>query len=84
MIDKEFSDDESWVDFYDQLFEDFTQESYNRYNTEWYGKIWADFLDLRNDIARKKWMNQVLHAIPGEIVPKTVRKEVQELLKRTR
>lgn len=84
MIDTELSNDESWVDFYDQLFANFSQESYNRYNDDWYGKIWIDFLDLRNDIAKKRWMGIIRLVIPSEIIPKVVREEVGELLKRSR
>lgn len=81
MIDKTM-EAESWVSFYDHLFEDFTIKSYNKYNTSWYWKIWNDFLDLRNDIARKKWLPVIRLPIPEPKIDYVVKKYVANALAR--
>lgn len=72
---------ETWISFYDHLFEDFSIDSYEKYNQSWFGEIWTNFLDIRNDIAKKKWEMLIRRAIPNKPVTDDVREEVHELLK---
>lgn len=79
MIDEDL-EDESWVSFYDHLFENFTIESYNKYNIPWYWKIWNDFLELRNDIAKKKWLRLIRLPIPEPRPNAKVRQYVRSVI----
>lgn len=83
MVDKEMSKD-SWVDFLDHLFDDFSQRSFNTYNTEWFGRIWVDFLQLRNDIAIKKEMGVKKVITPHEPISNDVRGKALEAIKRAK
>lgn len=74
---------ETWVSFYDHLFDNFSIESYNKYNQSWFGEVWVNFLEIRNDIAQKRWHKLIRHTIPSSPVSDETRKRVRELLERT-
>ncbi len=84
MVDDEMTHKESWIEYYDQLFDDFSQESFERYNREWFGRIWTDFMELRNDIAFKKKMPLKHIKVPYQVIQDSARQETAELLKRVR
>lgn len=58
MLDWELAD-ETWVSMYDHIFHDFNETSRDLYEKEWYGEIWRLFLQIRNEISRKK-RNKIL------------------------
>ncbi len=55
MIDRELRTD-SWIDYFDHLLHDFSEESYQLAVREWYPKTWWLCLRVRDDIARMKWI----------------------------